>query len=157
MKQSNHRSPKKWVHIGLLILVLGFLIFILGAAPGLFNLNRSPAVGFAQSATFAFGLAVLCLGGFISLRASRGPAYQQSLVEDIGYRLVGTGYLISFVSALADVFGFGTQTLPAPPFLGPSQAAGVVIGEIIIAIGFVMSIPRRDASPNSQEKSNTTN
>ncbi len=146
MKQPNHQSPRKWVHIGLLITALGFFVFILGADPGIFNLDRSPTVGFVQSATFSFGLAIICIGGYISLKASRQASYEQSLLEDIGLRLIGTGYLVSLVSALADVFGLGTQSWPALPFLGPSQAAGVVIGEIIIAIGFAMFIPRRDSS-----------
>ena len=80
------------------------------------------------------------------MNASRPAVYEQSLVEDVGLRLVGTGYLVSFVSAMADVFGLATQPWPALPFLGPSQAMGVLAGEILIAIGFVLFIPRRDTS-----------
>jgi len=134
------------MRIGILITVLGFFVFILGADPSLFGLDRSPTVGFVQSATFAFGLAIICLGGCISLKASSPASYKQSLVEDIGLRLIGTGYLVSLVSALADVFGLGTHAGKALPFLGPAQATGVVIGEIIIAIGFAMFIPHRDSS-----------
>ena len=146
MKQPKSHSPKRWIRLGLLVAVLGFLIFILGADPGIFNLDRSPAVGFVQTATFSFGLAIICIGGYISLNASRPAVYEQSLVEDVGLRLVGTGYSVSFFSAMADVFGLGTQSWPALPFLGPSQAMGVLAGEILIAIGFVMFIPRRDTS-----------
>jgi hypothetical protein len=42
---------------------------------------------------------------------------------------------------MADVFGFGTQAWPAPPFFGPTQAVGVVIGEFIIAVGFLLYMP----------------
>ena len=126
--------------------MLGFFIFILGADPGIFGLDRSPSVGFVQSATFSFGLAIICIGGYISLKTIYPASYKQSLVEDIGLRLIGTGYLVSLVSALADVFGLGTHAGKALPLLGPAQAAGVVIGEIIIAVGFAMFIPRRDSS-----------
>lgn len=146
MKQPTPQLLKKRVYIGLIIIAIGFFIFILGTNPGIFNLDRSPAIGFVQSATFSFGLAIICIGGYVSLKASRRALYEQSLLEDIGLRLIGTGYLLSLVSALADVFGLGTQSWPALPFLGPSQAIGVVIGEIIIAIGFAMFIPRRDSS-----------
>ena len=132
--------------MGLLIAALGFLIFILGVEPDLFRLNRSPVIGFAQITVLSFGLAIMCLGGYISLNASRPAAHERSLVEDVGLRLVATGYLVSFISALADVFGLGTQSWPALPFLGPSQAIGVMAGEILIAIGFIMFIPKRNDS-----------
>ncbi|OQX61155.1 MAG: hypothetical protein B6I38_01305 [Anaerolineaceae bacterium 4572_5.1] len=146
MKQSKSQSLKKGVRVGLLIAALGFLIFILGVEPDLFRLNRSPVIGFAQITVLSFGLAIMCLGGYISLNASRPAAHERSLVEDVGLRLVATGYLVSFISALADVFGLGTQSWPALPFLGPSQAIGVMAGEILIAIGFIMFIPKRNDS-----------
>lgn len=144
MKKTNSQPSKRWFSAGLLTTIFGFLILLLGAKPALFNLNRSPVVGFAQTSVFSFGLGVICLGGFLSLRASSPVNHKQSLTQDIGIRFVGTGYLISFISALADVFGLGTQSWPAAPFLGPSQAMGVILGEIIIAIGFLMFIPRRN-------------
>ena len=146
MKQSKSQSLKKGVRVGLLIAALGFLIFILGVEPDIFRLNRSPVIGFAQITVLSFGLAIMCLGGYISLNASRPAAHERSLVEDVGLRLVATGYLVSFISALADVFGLGTQSWPALPFLGPSQAIGVMAGEILIAIGFIMFIPKRNDS-----------
>ncbi|MDZ7843467.1 MAG: hypothetical protein U5K99_01485 [Anaerolineales bacterium] len=135
----NNRGLK--IRLGVIITLSGFLIFLLGADPDLFGLNRSPVVGFVQSATFTAGLGILCLGGFIGLKASRQPGEKLSIAQDIGLRLIATGYLISLVSGLADVFGFGTQTWPVQPFFGPWQAAGVVIGEIIIAVGFLLYIP----------------
>lgn len=128
--------------IGLAMTLIGFVVFILGADPGLFRLNRSPVVGFVQTATFSVGLAVICLGGYLTLSGARDPNHKASILEDIGLRLVGTGYLIALVSSMADVFGFGTQAWPAPPFFGPWQAAGVVIGEVLIALGFLLYIPR---------------
>ncbi|MBS3749994.1 MAG: hypothetical protein KGY39_00650 [Anaerolineales bacterium] len=130
------------LRLGVIMTMAGFFIFLLGIDPGLFNLNRSPVVGFVQTATFSLGLAITCLGGYMSLKAAKGPQHETSIVEDIGLRLVGTGYLIALVSSMADVFGFGTQAWPAPPFFGPWQAAGVVIGEVIIALGFLLYIPR---------------
>jgi hypothetical protein len=142
---------KIWLAVGLGTMLLGLFIFVLGAEPEIFNLDRSPAIGFVQTAVFSIGLAMICLGGYISFRVTRGEDYQATLTEDIGLRLVGTGYLIAFIAAMADVFGLGTQFFPDVPFFGPAQAVGVVVGEIIIAIGFLMYVPRQNGSQTGGE------
>ena len=139
--KNNHKSFKRRLNISLALCLSGFFIFLLGADPGLFGLDRSPLIGFVQTATFSTGLALLCLGGFISLKISQRPDRNQSLAQDIGIRLVATGYLVALISGMADVFGFGTQAWPAPPFFGPTQAVGVVAGEFIIALGFLLYMP----------------
>ncbi len=147
MKETKSNNISLRIRIGIGMVLVGFLIFLLGADPGLFNLDRTPVVGFVQTATFSTGLALVCLGGWISLKACQHSGERQSIAQDIGLRLVGTGYLIALVSAMADVFGFGTQAWPALPFFGPWQAAGVVVGEIIIAVGFLLFIPYPRKSP----------
>ena len=137
----NQRIIKSRANVGLGLTIFGFLIFLLGADPGMINLDRSPYVGFVQTATFSIGLALICLGGFISFKVCQNRGSSQSLAQDIGIRLVATGYLIALVSGMADVFGFGTQAWPALPFFGPRQASGVVAGEIIIAVGFLLYMP----------------
>ena len=140
-KKSIQRFSKTRENIGLGLTIAGFLIFLLGADPAMVGLDRSPYIGFVQTATFSTGLAILCLGGFLSFKACQLKESIQSLAQDIGVRLVATGYLISLISGMADVFGFGTQSWPALPFFGPRQAAGVIAGEIIIAIGFILYMP----------------
>lgn len=142
MTSPNTNQNKFMVRMGVITSLAGFLIFILGSDPDLFNLNRSPVVGFVQVATFSVGLGIICVGGYLALKGIKPAQHKASILEDIGLRLVGTGYLISLVSGMADVFGFGTQAWPAPPFFGPWQAAGVVIGEAVIALGFLLYIPR---------------
>ncbi len=139
--RNNHKSFKRRLNISLAFSLGGFFIFLLGADPGVFGLDRSPLIGFVQTATFSTGLALLCLGGFISLKICQRSDQSQSLAQDIGIRLVATGYLVALISGMADVFGFGTQAWPAPPYFGPTQAVGVVIGELIIAIGFLLYMP----------------
>lgn len=129
------------VRFGLTVLILGLLIFILGADPALFNLDRSPIVGFVQIAVFLVGLAMICLGGYLVLNMLWN-GQEKTIAADIGYRLVSTGYVIAVTSGMADVFGFGNQPFPAIPYFGPWQATGVMIGELIIAIGFFLLIPR---------------
>jgi hypothetical protein len=50
--------------------------------------------------------------------------------------------VISVACGMADIFGFGSQPFPNIPYFGPLQATGVVIGEAIIALGFLLLIPR---------------
>lgn len=130
------------IRTGLIMVIIGFLTFLLGANPGLFNLDRSPVVGFVQIAVFLVGLAIICVGGYISLNGlwNGDP---KTIAADIGLRLVSTGYVIAFVSGLADIFGFGSQSFPDLPYFGPWQARGVTLGEAVIAVGFLLLIPPR--------------
>jgi hypothetical protein len=128
--------------IGLTFTLVGLLVFVLGAEPGLFGLDRSPVVGFVQIAVFLVGLAIICLGGYISL-ASFWNGLQKTIAADLGLRLVSTGYVIAVAAGMADVFGFGSQPFPQVPYFGPLQASGVIIGEAVIALGFLLMIPVR--------------
>jgi hypothetical protein len=128
------------VRTGLIITLLGFFIFIVGAKPDWLNWDRSPVVGFVQIAVFLVGLAIICLGGYIGLLALWGGG-QRTIAADIGLRLVSTGYVIAVFAGMADVFGMGAHPLPNVPYFGPVQATGVVIGEMFIAVGFLLLIP----------------
>ena len=127
------------VRLGLIVLLLGFLLFVLGAGPGVFGIDRSEVTGFLQISVFLVGLAVLCMGGYITLSALWN-GNEKTIVADIGLRLVSTGYVVAVASGMADVFGIGSHPFPAIPYFGPLQATGVMIGEGIIIIGFLMLI-----------------
>jgi hypothetical protein len=126
---------------GLFISVFGFLVFILGAKPEWLGLDRSPVIGFVQITVFTFGLGFLCLGGYIGLSSLWKSDEERSILADIGARLIGTGYVIAVFAGMADIFGMGTQPLPAVPFFGPWQAIGVQAGQVMIATGLVLMIP----------------
>ena len=139
MKNKNRLRSFR-IRFGLGVTILGLLIFMLGANPALFGLDRSPVVGFVQISVFLIGLAMICLGGYITLNAL-WSGLEKSIAADIGFRLVSTGYVISFFAGMADIFGLGNQPFPEIPYYGPWQAAGVVIGEVIIALGFLLLVP----------------
>ena len=120
--------------------LFGFFVFAVGAKPGWFGWDRSPVVGFVQIAVFLIGLALICIGGYVGLVALWGSD-PRSIVADIGMRLVGTGYVVSVFTGMADIFGMGSQPLPMVPYFGPWQSGGVLIGQVVIAIGFLMMIP----------------
>ena len=140
MADQPHPNGTRRTRFGLILTLVGFLIFLVGAKPELFNLDRSPVIGFLQIAVFLIGLAIICLGGYISM-ASLWNGYERSIAADIGLRLVATGYVLAVTAGLADVFGIGNQPWPQVPFFGPWQAGGVIIGEMAIIAGFVLMIP----------------
>ena len=128
------------IRFSLIVVAVGLFIFVVGAKPGWFGVDLSPVVGFIQISVFLIGLAMICAGSYVGLSALWGKE-QRSIIADIGLRLVSTGYVISVFTGMADVFGMGSQPLPLVPYFGPWQSVGVLIGQIIIAIGFLMLIP----------------
>ena len=128
------------IRFSMITVGLGLLLFAIGAKPNWFGWNRAEVVGFVQIVVLLFGLGLVCLGGFVGLSALWGKE-QRSIIADIGLRLIWTGYVITIFSGMADVFGMGAQTLPDNPYFGPLQAMGVLIGQFVIALGFLMFVP----------------
>ncbi len=135
------------IRFGLILTLFGFFVFLVGAKPAIFRLDRSPVVGFVQISVFLVGLAIICVGGYITLLAYWRNG-DRTIAADIGSRLVATGYVVAVFAGMADVFGFGSQPLPAIPYFGPLQAVGVQVGEAVIAIGFILLIPFRRPKQN---------
>jgi hypothetical protein len=130
------------VRVGLSMTILGLLTFVFGAEPGLIGQDRSPVLGYLQISVFLVGLAIMCLGGYICINGLWNGK-PRTIAADIGLRLVGTGYVIAFASGLADLFGFGSQQGTLAAYFGPWQMRGVLLGEGIIALGFLLLIPPR--------------
>lgn len=154
MKESNtpQQNGRYRARLGLILTGLGFIVFLIGTAPGLFGLDRSPVIGFVQIAVFLIGLGILCTGGYVLLNALWNHT-PKSILADIGLRLVSTGYVIAVASGMADVFGFGSETSPQIPYYGHWQQLGVLIGEAVIILGFLFLIPfgLRRAVPGKPE------
>lgn len=141
--ESTTRPIRYWrrrARTGLIITLFGFLVFLLGARPSMFGIDRSPIIGFVQIAVFLVGLALICIGGFISM-SSLWREQPTSIAADIGLRMVATGYVVAVFAGMADIFGFGSHPLPNLPFFGRWQAIGVIIGQLFIAIGFILLLP----------------
>jgi hypothetical protein len=134
------------IRIGLGVTILGLSIFLLGAEPGMFRLDRSPVVGFVQIAIFLVGLGFICIGGYISLAALWNGG-SKTIASDIGLRMVCTGYVIAVACGMADIFGFGSNNYPTVPIFGIYQQSGVLLGELVIAIGLLMLIPFKKHRP----------
>jgi hypothetical protein len=138
------------IYFSIATTLIGLFIFVIGAKPDWFGWDRSRVVGFVQIAVFLAGLAIICFGGYVGM-LMLWWGYERTIVADIGTKLAGTGYVIAVFSGLADVFGMGSQSFPQIPYFGPWQATGVLIGQGIIALGFLLFIPfhpRRDSHTN---------
>lgn len=144
-------SPRR-IRTGLALTLSGLVIFLIGARPGVFGLDRSPVIGFIQIAVFLVGLAGVCLGGYISLMALWRDR-QTSISADIGLRLVATGFVIAVFAAMADIFGFGSHPFPGVPYFGAWQALGVEIGQAVIALGFLLIVPLHYKAKDNEQKS----
>jgi hypothetical protein len=139
------RYWRRRARIGLITTLIGFLMFLLGARPGMFGVDRSPIIGFVQIAVFLIGLAIICIGGFISL-TSLWREQPTSIAADIGLRLVATGYVVAVFAGMADIFGFGSHPMSKLPFFGPWQARGVEVGQALIGLGFLLLLPIKPAA-----------
>ena len=138
---------------GVITTAVGLLLFILGAVPQLFGLDNSVAIGFVQIVVFTFGLLLICIGGSFALN-SLWPRHWRSIPADIGLRVAWSGWVMAAVAAMADIIGLGTRPLATSYiFYGFWQARGVLIGEILIFIGFFMMIPfQKEFPPEFQEE-----
>ncbi len=145
MPKSKHKKPsslpRRRIQFGLIVAVGGFLVFLVGIRPELFMLDRSPVIGFIQMGVMLVGLAIICIGGYISISGLwRGQ--KSSIAAELGVRIISTGYIIAVFSGFADIFGLGSHPYPEfIPYFGEWQARGVQIAEGFIAIGMLMMLP----------------
>jgi hypothetical protein len=130
---------RRRIRIGLILTLFGFFVFLMGARPSIFGLDRSPVIGFVQIAALLLGLGIICIGAYISMIGlwKNTPI---NIATEIGMRLVATGFVIAVVAGMADVFGLGSHPLPKL-FFGPLQALAVQIGELVIGVGILLMVP----------------
>ncbi|MBR6088534.1 MAG: hypothetical protein IKP86_01280 [Anaerolineaceae bacterium] len=131
--------PQVRIKAGLLGTFFGFLLVVLGAKPEFFGMDRSPVIGFAQTAAFLVGLGIIGYCGYFTLMCFWPKGYT-TITADFGIRLLATGWLIAVFSGMADVLGFGSHPVTGLVFFGRLQSMGVEIGEMIMGIGLVMMI-----------------
>jgi hypothetical protein len=135
---NTYSQPKGRIRFGLALTMAGYLMFLLGARPSLFGLDRSRVIGFVQISVFLVGLGIIVLGSYLTLNAFWAPG-TKTIAADVGSRVISTGYVICVFTAMADIFGLGSHRLPNV-FFGPLQARGVDIGMATIALGFLLLI-----------------
>ncbi len=131
-------GSSRLAYAGAVVVAVGFVVFLIGLFPGLIGLDVTPGIGLLQIVTFLVGLALMTLGAYIYLYATRHRAQEPRLREDIGTRLMATGVVVAIASGLADVLGIGSQYGMERPILGWLQATGVVLSVLIIVFGIIL-------------------
>jgi hypothetical protein len=122
------------------LVLLGLFIFAIGIAPDLIGMDRSPVVGFVQVGVWLSGLAILLLAAYLTVRVVRNGR-SQTLLAEVGARLIATGYVVAAAASLADFIGIGSHTLPVLIF-GHLQVIGLVVGVFVSLLGVVLFWPR---------------
>ena len=123
--------------------IFGFFVCIIGLCPAIINLDTKPGVGVLQLAVTLWGLGMMNAGAALWAYAERHRGAPRLLREDIGVRLIATGFVISAFSSLADVLGIGSHNAPRRlPYLGVWQQAGLGIGILVSVLGLLLYAKR---------------
>jgi len=137
---------------GFIVSTVGLATTIISAKPEWVGQNRSPVIGFIQLVIMLAGLALLSMGGFISLNSLWGNR-EKSIVADFGIRFISTGYVIALFAGLFDIFGgnMAGNSAKSPQF-GPYEEVGLEIGLAIIIVGLLMMIPYKYLSKTQKKE-----
>jgi hypothetical protein len=123
---------------GAIIVAVGLAIFVVGLFPGVIGMDLTPGIGLVQIGVFLFGLALMTLGAYIYLYATRHRGQPPRLRHDIGVRLMATGLVAAFACGFADVLGIGSHYGAERPLFGWLQATGVALSIFIILVGIFL-------------------
>lgn len=134
-------SQSRWARVWMTLVLVGLFLFVLGVDPDLLGLDRSPVVGFVQVGVWLFGLALILLSAYATVRIIRNGR-ATTLRSEIGERLIATGYVVAAAASLADFIGIGSHTIPELIF-GPLQLIGLSLGIFIALLGILLYWPRR--------------
>ncbi|MBI4770822.1 MAG: hypothetical protein HY784_10545 [Chloroflexi bacterium] len=126
------------------LIVAGSFVFLIGVFPQIIALALTAGTGVLQILVFLLGLGMMLLGAYLYLYATRRRALETSLREEVGKRLIATGYVFALASGFADVLGIGSHVggLQAPYF-GWLQASGVALGVGVSTLGLFLYAARR--------------
>ena len=131
-------GSSRLAYVGVVVVAVGFALFIIGLFPRLIMLDMTPGVGILQILVFLFGLTLMTLGCYIYLYATRHRDRPPRLREDIGVRLMATGVVTAYATGLADVLGIGSHYGLERPLFGWLQAGGVAVSVFVIIVGIVL-------------------
>ncbi len=120
---------------GLLGAISGGVILFLGLFPSAIDADNTPGIGLIQIVTMQVGLLLLVIGAYVVVYALVHRGRPRTLMRDIAVRLGMTGLVFSAAAMMADLMGFGSHVRGDGPFFGWLQAAGMLVGFVISAIG----------------------
>jgi threonine/homoserine/homoserine lactone efflux protein len=124
--------------LGVFTAILGGVILFLALFPVAVDADTTPGIGLAQMAAMLLGLTMLVMGAYIVVYAMVHRGRPRTLMRDVGVRLGMTGLLFAVAATMADVLGFGSHASNQGPLFGWLQAAGMLIGFGIAALGVLV-------------------
>lgn len=124
--------------LGLLGMMLGGIALFLALFPFAVGIDDTPGIGVTQIAVIVASLFLIVLDAYLIVFALVHRGHPRRLLRDVGLRLGMSGLVFVAAAALADIMGFGTHTSGAGPVLGELQAAGMLAGFVLSAIGVLI-------------------
>jgi hypothetical protein len=126
--------------IGIALGALGAVLAFMGLFPGVTGLPPTAGIGIVQLALVLAGFTLLIAGAYIYVKYIFYPRKSATLSQQIGLRLSMSGLLFAGFAAMADILGFGSnlRTATGDIYFGPWQAAGLVGGFLIAAVGVLL-------------------
>lgn len=139
-RQQTPRS-QKLIQASTLVMTFGLVTCFMGLYPGITGAEPQSGVGLLQIMAILFGMGLIILGAIAFVKISFYPNTRANLTQQIALRLSFTGMLIAAAIGFADVLGYGSHPPTGPdniPVLGPYQAAGMVFGYFVAAMGVLL-------------------
>jgi hypothetical protein len=121
---------------------LGLLVFLFGMRPSLLGVPYRPGFGYLKIFVFLTGLALVTLASYVIAGLMRREGHSDSLLQNVGARLIATGYFFAALSSMADLIGLGSTPFPHRMIFGIVQSLGLLLGVLIILIGLITYYPR---------------
>lgn len=121
--------------LGLFCAVLGGVVLFIGLFPFAIDADDTPGIGLSQIIAMQIGLFLLIFGAYMVVFAMVHRGRPRTLMRDIGVRLGMTGLVFAAAATMADVMGFGSHITDTGPLFGWLQAAGMLVGFVISAMG----------------------
>lgn len=124
--------------LGVFLVVLGTVALFVGLFPFAIDADRTAGIGLTQIAIMQVGLVLLVGGAYVVVYALAHRGNPRTLMGDIGIRLGLTGLVFAAAATMADILGFGSHLDASGPLFGWLQAAGMLGGFLVSAVGVLI-------------------
>lgn len=134
-------SRQKIIQLSILVTTLGLVTCFMGLYPGITGSEPQTGIGILQILTIIVGMTLIISGAVLFVKIHFYPNTAANLTQQIALRLGFTGLLISAAAGFSDLLGYGSNPPNGPdliPVLGPYQAAGMIFGYFIAALGVLL-------------------
>ncbi len=132
---------QKVIQLSILVATLGLVTCFMGLYPGITGTEPQTGIGILQILTIIVGMALIISGAVLFVKIHFYSNIPANLTQQIALRLSFTGLLISAAAGFSDILGYGSNPPNGPdaiPVLGAYQAAGMIFGYFIAALGVLL-------------------